>query len=241
MRNALDGLHGDAALAAQGIECVEVGGIALLRHHRVAVGQEHRVEGVFPQAFEVTRCDVGAVARHADEAGEPGIACFHEGFEGAAGAERNFLFVRFGEVVQLDQVHAIHAETLQRARQAVPGAGVGARAGLGGEEERVGVALQPRGDAKFRVAVAGGGVDVVDAELEQDVEHLVGAFLLHAAKAGSAEDRACTAVAGATELDSFDHWVGSWICTASMSLAVAGLARPSLSEPERKPPRSSAT
>ena len=69
--------------------------------------------------------------------------------------------------------------------------------------------LQPRRDAKFRFAVASRRVDVVDAEFEQDVEHLVGAILLHAAKAGGAEDGSRAEVAGGAELDALDHSAGS--------------------------------
>jgi len=62
----------------------------------------------------------------------------------------------------------VYAEPVQGPVQLIVRAFRVAGAGLGGEEETIRLALQPRGDAQLRVAVAGGGVDVVDTVPEED-------------------------------------------------------------------------
>ena len=57
----------------------------------------------------------------------------------------------------------------------------------------------PRPDAQLRVAVAGGGVDVVDAVAQQRGQHLVGPLLAHRRQPGGAEDHAGAVVSGAAE------------------------------------------
>ena len=66
------------------------------------------------------------------------------------------------EVVQLDRVDPVDAEPVEGAADLLARAAVGALPGLRRDEERAGVAPQPRRDAQLGVAVARGDVDVVD-------------------------------------------------------------------------------
>ena len=64
---------------------------------------------------------------------------------------------------------------------------------------------QPRLHAILGAAVAGGGVPVVDAELEKHVEHGIGLLLAGGGQSGAAEDHPATEVTGSPEYGSFDH------------------------------------
>ena len=55
--------------------------------------------------------------------------------------------------------------------QAVARAGIGAIAGLRGQEEALAMLRHPRADAQLRVTVRCRGVDVIDAVLEQQLEY----------------------------------------------------------------------
>ena len=70
------------------------------------------------------------------------------------------------EAVQLDQVDLIDAHALERAPDLLARRRVGALASLRGEEEVAAVLAHPRREAQLGVAVARGGVDVVDAVLQ---------------------------------------------------------------------------
>src|SRR5712692_5698525 len=76
---------------------------------------------------------------------------------------------------------------------------------LGGEEEPAGLAFQPRRDPNLRLAVDGGGVDVVDTEAEENLECFVRRLLRHGAQRRGAEDDPCALVPGAPELSLRDH------------------------------------
>src|SRR5205814_91499 len=76
---------------------------------------------------------------------------------------------------------------------------------LGGQEELIPAPDQPGRDPQLGVAVGGGRVDVVDAELQQDGEDGVSPILLHARQAGGPEDGAGAAMPGPPELHLLDH------------------------------------
>jgi hypothetical protein len=76
-------------------------------------------------------------------------------------------------VVQLQQVDVVDAETLERASNLFARSVVVALFGLRRKEEPARVALEPRCDPQLRVAVRGGGVDVVDVVFEQDLERRI--------------------------------------------------------------------
>ena len=88
-------------------------------------------------------------------------------------AQRELPLDHVDEVVQLDQVDAVDAEPVERAANLLPRSPVVPLAGLRRQEERLGVALQPRRDAQLGVAVRGCGVDVVHAVGEQLLERSI--------------------------------------------------------------------
>src|SRR5260370_3308455 len=72
--------------------------------------------------------------------------------------------------------------------------------GLGGDEETPRLAREPRRDAQLRLAVAGSGVDVIDAVAEKNFERPVGCGLRHPGERRGAEDRPAAPVARAAEV-----------------------------------------
>src|SRR6266498_3172504 len=88
---------------------------------------------------------------------------------------------------------------------------VGALAGFGGQEELLAVAAHPRPDPQLGFAIAGGGVDVVDAVLKQQLQRAVGVILRDIAERRRAKDRACASVAGAAEGERGNHWFPPFI------------------------------
>ena len=67
----------------------------------------------------------------------------------------------------------VDAEPVERAADLLVRACVVALAGLRREEELVAMPLQPWRDAELRVTVRRGGVDVVDAVAEEELERSV--------------------------------------------------------------------
>lgn len=203
--DGFDGLDGDVAVLTELDEGFEVGGVLGVLHHDVVVGEEDGVEVEFLEAALVHGGDGGAVAGDADIADEALVAGFEGGLEGAAGAHGGFPFEGVDEVVELEEVYLVDLKAFEGGVDLVFGFLVGAEAGFGGEEEVLAVVGHPGGEAEFGLAVAGGGVDVVDAVLEEEVEGLVGFFLGDAAEGGCAEDDAGAVVAGAAEGYFGDH------------------------------------
>jgi hypothetical protein len=107
--------------------------------------------------------------------------------------------------VQLDRVDVVDAEAVERAPDLLARGGVAALAGLRRDEELALVLPQPVRDAQLGVAVSGGGVDVVDAVLEQQLESAVGVALGPAGERRGAEDHAGGLVAGGSEGGALDH------------------------------------
>ena len=145
------------------------------------------------------------MAGHADEPRQPFFFRAHRGLEGAARPHRLLPVVGMAERVELDQIHVIHAEPLDRAMDVVARLAAAAAARLGGEKEVLPVARHPRPDAQLGVTVARRRVDVVHAVTQQDVERAVGLVLAGAREGGGAEERDAAGVAGAAERSSLDH------------------------------------
>src|SRR5271166_4426314 len=78
--------------------------------------------------------------------------------------------------------------------------------GLGREEEILAMLAHPRPDPHLRIAVRSGGIDMVDAEFEQEVEDLVSLVLVHPAEGGGAENYARAEVTGFSEPNLVDHF-----------------------------------
>ena len=121
--------------------------------------------------------DLGAVAGDADEAHQALFAGLDGRVDDAARAEGRVPLDRIGQVVQLPQVDAVHLQAVERALQFFTRFLGAPLAGLGGDEEAVGIALEPGRDPELGVAIAGRDVDVVDVVLEQHVERAVGDVL----------------------------------------------------------------
>ena len=103
-------------------------------------------------------------------------------------ARRNFPLVFFDQVVQLDEIYAIHSEPFERPFDALARSAGRALTRLGREEELPGVRRQPRRQTQLGVTVARGRVYMVHAELAEKRQDLVGARLLYRSHAGRAEN-----------------------------------------------------
>ena len=99
----------------------------------------------------------------------------------------------------------VHAEARERALELAPGRITVALACLGREEVIIAVAHQPGRDPQLGVAVAGGGVEVVDAVLAKHVENAVSRLLAHRAERRTAEDHPSAGVTGPSEPRMLDH------------------------------------
>jgi hypothetical protein len=175
-------------------------------HLDVAVRAEDSVEREPREALRVHARNGAAVAGDADEPNEAFVTRLDSRLQRAALAQRLLPLDHVDQVVQLDQVDAVDTHALERAPDLRPRAVVVAAARLRREEEAVAVLCEPRLQAILRLAVRGGNVDVVDAVLEQELEHAVGLGLRHApADRGGAEDRPRALVSGAAEQGRRDH------------------------------------
>src|SRR6476646_8081660 len=161
----------------------------------------------------------------ADESRQSLVARLRERLDRATRCMGGCPLVLFDQVVELDEIDGVDAHALQRAFQRRPGAGTVAVTGLGGEEELRSSGGQPRRQPQFGIAVTGGNVEVVDAELVQDRKQLVGALLAHAAKRRGAEDHSTAQVSGATEWLLRDHGPTLRPTARSRSVVVLASAR----------------
>ena len=103
----------------------------------------------------------------ADEADDSLVACLHRGVQRSAFPQRELPLDHVHQVVQLEQIDPIDAETIERSANLLARPRVVALLGLRGDEETVGMTTQPRRDSELGVAVGSSGVDVVHAVLEQ--------------------------------------------------------------------------
>jgi hypothetical protein len=202
---ALDGLQRDVALGADGGQRLERLGIARVLHLHVVVRREHGVEGKPFQAAAVHLGHRQAMAGDADEAHQPLLARLDRRLEGAIGAQRGVPLDDVDQVVQLDGVDPVDAEAVEGPPDLLPGAAVGPFPRLRRDEEGARVALQPRRDPQFGVAVARRHVDVVDAVLQELVQGPVGVALGHAGQRRGTEDHAAGVMAGRAERRPWEH------------------------------------
>ena len=105
------------------------------------------------------------------------LARFDGRFERAARPHDDIPLIRRDQMVKLKQVHMIRLEPVQRPMDPLPGLLIRPLAGFGRQEKLFPVLLHPRADAQLRVAVAEGGVDVVDAVAQQQIERAIGLVL----------------------------------------------------------------
>ena len=145
------------------------------------------------------------MSRYTDEADQTLLARLNSSFERAARPHDNIPLIRRYQVVKLKQVHMIRLEPVQRPMEPLPGLLVRALAGLGRQEELIAVPLHPRADAQLRLAIAEGGVDVVDAVTQQQIERAIGIILGGVSHRVRAEDDTAAKVAGAAEGRLGDH------------------------------------
>ena len=115
------------------------------------------------------------------------------------GAVGDLPLVFLDEVVQLDEIDVVDAEALEGTLEAGAGSGTGAVRRLRGEEELAAVLRHPRRQAELGVTVVSRRVEVVDAELEQRRQQLIGTLLSHGAEGGRPEDDPATGVSGPAE------------------------------------------
>ena len=198
-RDGLDRLHRHPSLLAASDELLEVGRVAWVPHHRVVVGQQHGIEVESLQGTRVHGGHRRAVAGHTDEAHQPLLAGLDGRFQRPARSERRLPLRGVDEVVELDQVDLVDAQSLQGAADLVVRRLIGPLAGLRGEEDVRAVLLQPGTEPELRVAIAGGGVDVVDAEAKQQLHRAVRLGLRHIAERRRAKDGASALVTGPAE------------------------------------------
>jgi hypothetical protein len=135
----------------------------------------------------------------ADVAAQSLLARQEERGDCAVGGEGLLPFISFDQIVQLDQVYRVDTHPFEASFQFGAGSGTFALAGLGGQKYFLAFAGEPRGEPLLGGAVAGGGVDVVNASTGDDRECGVGVFLAHVPQCGSPEDQPATAMASIAE------------------------------------------
>ena len=101
---------------------------------------------------------------------KPGEA-FRTGFdhrlESTTRPHRDFPFSGMRKRMELEQVDRVHPQPVEGAPDLVTRGLIRPLPGLRRQEEVIAVRMHPRPDSKFRVAVAGCGVDMVHAVFEQ--------------------------------------------------------------------------
>jgi hypothetical protein len=100
VRDRPNGLHRDALLGAHSEQRLELGRVPLVLHLPVAVREQHRVDVEALECEAVHRRDRQPVAGDAAEADKSLVACFDEGPERAALAQRRLPLDRVGEAVE---------------------------------------------------------------------------------------------------------------------------------------------
>ena len=166
--------------------------------------QEHESNAKRSRPGGATR-DRDPVAGHADEPDEPLVARLERGFERAAGAQRRLPLVRLDQVVELDQVDVVDPQPLERPLE-LGSARVAACARRSWWRGRiVAVARHPRAEAKLGVAVARGGVDVVDAVRHVSSSVASASAVGHRTEAAAPKDHA-----GARGRSGRREGAGSW-------------------------------
>ena len=150
--------------------------------------------------------DLRAVARNPDEAHQSVGARLYQRVKCPTRTERGLPLFFVDQVVQLDEIKPVNLKSFERPMQTIARAVIGAVSGFGGEEEVFAVLAHPRTDAKLRIAIGRGRVDMVDAELEQNIQDGVGLVLLHPAQSGGAENHTRALMTGVSERNFLDHF-----------------------------------
>src|SRR5207249_4977710 len=131
--------------------------------------------------------DARAVPGDADAAHQALLPRLDERFERTARTQRRLPLAFLDQVVQLNQVDVVDAQAFERAMQALARGRIGSLSRLCSQEEALAMPSHPGTDAQLRVAVGCGGVDVIDAVLEEEIENLIGLFSGHTPERGGAE------------------------------------------------------
>ena len=100
----------------------------------------------------------------------------------------------------------------QGAFQLHSGQATGAFSGFGCEKYTLAMGFQPRRQTKLGVAVARRGIDMVDAVLVYQFQHLVRFVLAHAAQCRGAKDNSSGMVPGVAEFEGLDGGCGHALC-----------------------------
>ena len=141
----------------------------------------------------------------ADEANKTFIAGPDCGFQRAARAERGFPFRLVNKIMKLNQIDLVGAQSFERAADLVVSRTCFALASFGGQEKAVSFLLHPRTEANFGVAIAGGGVDMVDPRLDDQFHRAVGVTLTGAGESRRPEDDAGAGVTCVAEGMGWEH------------------------------------
>ena len=170
----------------------------VFRHDDRVQREHHGFEVV--DAVDGVDDEVGvAVTRQAEVFDQPLVAGLAEGFERAALGRDRVEFLAGFEAVDLVEVDGVDPQAVQGPLQFVAGAVVLALAGLAAEEYPLAVLAELRAEFEFRVAVGRRDVEVVDAGVEDVLDHLVGALLFEPVQRDSAECHHRALVAGVAE------------------------------------------
>ena len=105
----------------------------------------------------------------------------------------------------MNQIDLISLQAVERTAKLIPCRALAAFAGFGGEKKVVAIALHPRPQPQFRIAITGGGVNVIDPMRHQQIHRGVGFSLAHFAKRRRAKQGSGAQVAGAAKGLGFDH------------------------------------
>ena len=135
---------------------------------------EDRVEREPSERLEVRRGRSHAMARDPDRADQTLLARSDGALDRASRPGRAVEIFEVADRVELDQVDPIHLEALERSPDAVVRPGRGPVAGLRRQEDPTPDPSHPSSEVHFRVAVGRGGVEVVDARVDRELDRAIG-------------------------------------------------------------------
>ncbi len=198
-------MHRYLFFAAKTNKRLQVSQVVGVLAHGEVIGHQHRVEVELRQALNVHLRGVGAVSRDPDEADQTFFPRADERGKRAV-VGHGLVPARFvREIVQLYQVHLLHAHALERLLQLPAGAVTGSLAGLGGKKVFRAVIGQEGGEPQLCISVAARHVDVVDARGAHHRQHVVRFLLSHGAQGRGAEYHSGGVVAGPAEGEALNH------------------------------------
>ena len=109
------------------------------------------------------------------------------------------------QTVQLEEIHIVHPQPLQRTVKLVSGSLIGPLARLRGQKEVLAMVSHPRANAQLRIPVGVCGVNVVDPVPQQHLQSAIGLGLGGPSQCPSSEDGACAHMARAAKGLCLDH------------------------------------